>query len=223
MNGVSIVCNTSLLRRLISALTLTLGACAAAPPLQLYTLADPPEATQAALIADKLAPPQDAPVIEVERVRLPDEVDSTDLIVRQGDTLRRSTNGRWASSLAVGATDLITARLRTSSHDVWIINNQRGRAPDYHLMVQVNRFDVMSNGVGVLAADWQIVPSNSSAEVIRGETRFAMNGSVATDSEIVRFDQRLLSHLADQINGVVRQTYRPGTAARARVPVRNGG
>ena len=132
-------------------------------------------------------------------MKVPDELDSRDLLVRQGDVLKRSGTGRWASPLSLSATDLITERLAAVSPDAWIVDRPEAQSPEYRLFIHVNRLDIMSDGAGVLEAEWQIVPRDASAETLRGRTRFVMNGSIARDAGVVRFERTLLNRLAGQI------------------------
>lgn len=179
---------------------LALAGCAAAPPLQFYTLSEPPASSKVSTIADDPVPPDRAPVIEVARVTLPDYLDSEDLVVRQGNVLRRSSTGRWASQLSLAATDLLTERLAMRRPDAWVVDRPPARSPDFRLLMHITRLDIVSSGTGIVEAEWEIVPHRALTEIMRRRTRFIMKGSVATDQSVAHFERALIDRLADQID-----------------------
>lgn len=178
-------------------LALTLSGCAAAPPLRLYTLSE--DSASSAVSTD--APSrQGAPVIEVTRVSLPDYMDSSDLLVRHGDVLERSSTGRWASRLSLGATELLTARLAMRWPDAWVTDEPQTRTPDYRLVVHISRLDITSTGTGVMEADWVLVPNGTSGEITRHRIQFIAHGSVSSDESVARFERALFDRLASAID-----------------------
>ncbi len=180
---------------------LALAGCVAGPPLNLYTLSEGSASSEGAMTAAAADPPpaKGAPVIQIARVSMPEYLDSQDLIVRRGDVLERSSTGRWASRLSIAATDLLTAQLTVHTPDAWVTDVPPARAPDYRLIVHIDRLDITSSGTGVLEADWDIVPRAPSGEVIRHRTDFSMQGAVGTDEAVVRLERRLLDRLASEI------------------------
>ena len=177
--------------------------CAGAPPLQLYTLSQGPtsnEASMSATALDSQPPAQGAPVIEVARVTLPDYLDSRDLVIRRGNSVERSSTGRWASRLSLAATELLTSQLAERRPDAWVTDQPQPRAPDYRLRVHISQLDITSTGTGIVAAAWEAVPLDVSAEILRGKTRFTLNGSVATDQDVARFERELFVRLAGEID-----------------------
>lgn len=171
---------------------LAVSACAARP-LKLYTLNDPAA----------LGPPGQlrpgAPVIEVDRLTLPDYIDTLDILLRRGSVLERSDGARWASRLSILATNLLTARLATRAPDALVTDQWRGTAADYRLMVQVTRLDVTTAGVASLNAYWQIIPRNPQLRTVRDRTRIRVTGPVATDQEVVDLETELFERLAGAI------------------------
>lgn len=171
---------------------LALAACAARP-LRLYTLNDP-----AALgSAGHLHP--GAPVIEVDRLALPDYIDTLDIVLRHGSVLERSDGARWASRLSILATNLLTAQLATRAPGELVTDQWRGTAPDYRIMVQVTRLDVTTAGVASLDAYWQIMPRDPQLQTLRDRTQIRLTGPVATDPEVITLETRLFEHLAAAI------------------------
>ncbi len=181
-------------------LAFVLAGCTAAPALRVYTLLEVPASGGEATATADPSPPPGAPVIEVARVSLPSYIDSSDLVVRHGDLLERSSTGRWANRLSVATTDLLTAQLAMRRPDAWVTDQAPARPPDYRLMIDISRLDITSTGIGTVEADWEIVPRNASESIIRRRTRFTMTGSVGTDERVARFDRALLERLSREID-----------------------
>lgn len=177
----------------LAMLTAVAVSACAARPLKLYTLNDPAA----------LGPPGQlrpgAPVIEVDRLTLPDYIDTLDILLRHGSVLERSDGARWASRLSILATNLLTARLATRAPGTLVTDQWRGAAADYRLMVQVTRLDVTTAGVASLNAYWQIIPSNPRLQAVRDRTQIRITGPVATDQEVVDLETELFDRLAGAI------------------------
>lgn len=171
---------------------LALAACAG-PPLRLYTLSDP----AAMASSGKLRP--GAPVIEVDRLVLPDYLDTQDILVRRGNVLQRSDEARWAGRLSLLATSLLSARLATRAPGALVTDQWKGTAPDYRITVHVARLDITSTGRASLDAWWQILPRDHALPVVRNRTRIRITGPVATDRGVVDLETELFERLAGSI------------------------
>jgi hypothetical protein len=180
--------------RRISFLWVLLVASCATPPLNLYTLGAPPIASDAAPLGQRPA------MIAVARVTVADELDTEDIVVRDGSTLRRSTLGRWASRLSLGITDRITERLAERRPDALVTDRPLTDAPSYRVLVNIGRLDVTSAGVATLDADWMIVPRDAAARTLRDRGHFSATGPVATDQDVVALLGVVLDRLAGAID-----------------------
>jgi hypothetical protein len=174
---------------LLSVAALLLVSCSA-PPLTLYTLGTPPKAADAPPLGKRPV------VIAVSRVTMPDELDTEDLVVRDGSTLQRSHRGRWASRLSLGVTDRLTGRLAERWPDALVTDRPLAETPSYRVLVNISRLDVSASGVATLDADWLIVPRDGNAPARRNRLRFSVAGPVATDQDVVTLVGLLLDHLA---------------------------
>jgi uncharacterized protein len=173
--------------------TLMLAGCAA-PPLRLYTLRDPP-------VSEDTRPlPQGAAVIEVDRLTLPDDVDSEDILLRNGDVLERSATGRWVSRLSLLATDLVTSRLAMRVPDALVTDQWPAEAPDHRVMIHIARLEVASNGRALMDAAWQISTRDRDSRPILGRVQITLAGPTATDQDVVRLETALFERLADAID-----------------------
>ena len=170
-----------------------LATSCASPPLTLYTLEAAPPAAPASPSAGKLK------VVEIRRVIVPDFLDNQDIMVRDGSTLARSSRGRWASRLSLGATHFLTAQLAQSRPDLLITDQPQVEAPDYRVFVTISRLDVKADGTATLEADWLVVPRASGLPSQRRRGQFSATGSVATDQDVVSLNRSVLEQLGQVI------------------------
>lgn len=171
---------------------LLLAGCAA-PPLRFYTLGEPPVGE------DSRPLPRGAAVIEVDRLILPNDFDSEDILLIDGDVVERSPTGRWVSRLSLLATDLVTERLAMRAPDALVTDEWPAVAPDYRVMIHVARLDVANNGRGSLDADWQISARDPGEGPIRGRAQIVLADPTATDQDVVRLEAALFDRLANSI------------------------
>ena len=169
-----------------------LAACAA-PPLTLYTLGTPPTA------ADTVPLERTPMVIALARVSIQDDLDTADIIVRDGATLRRSHQGRWASRLSLGITDRLTQRLAARYPRALVTDRPLSETPADRILINIGRLDVTTSGNATLDADWLIVPRNATSPTVRNRVSFSTTGPVATDQDVVTLIGTLLDKLADAI------------------------
>ena len=171
---------------------LLLSGCAA-PHLTLYTLGTPSVASSTVPLG------RNPVVIAVARVSVPDELDTEDIVLRDGNTLQRSHIGRWGSRLSMGITDRVTERLAAQRPDALVTDRPLTETPAYRVLVNVGRLDVTLGGVATVDADWLIVPRDAAAPTLRDRGHFVFNGSVATDQDVVTLVGQALDRLADAI------------------------
>ena len=169
-----------------------LAGCSTAP-LTLFTLGAPDAAADAAPLGARPV------VIAVARVTVPDELDTEDIVVRDGSTLRRSTVARWASRLSLGLTDRVTQRLAERRPDALVTDRPLTDTPSYRVLINVGRLDVTAAGVATVDADWMVVPRDAAAPTRRDRGHFTANGLVATDKDVVA----LLGVVLDQMAGAI--------------------
>lgn len=171
-------------------LCLLLIACAA-PPLTLYTLDT----------GASEAPPPGKPqrVIAVARVTIPDELDSQDIVVRDGSMLRRSTLGRWASRLSLGIAYRLTERLAQRYPDALVTDRPLTETPAERVLVNIARLDVTTVGVATLDADWMVVPRDPRGAIQRDRLHVSATGAVASDQDVVTLVGNLTDRLAQAI------------------------
>ena len=177
--------------------TLLLCTClagCAAPPLTLYTLADQEGATSAQPLGVHPV------VIEVARVSIPDDFDTEDILVHDGNILRRSKTGRWAGRLSLEITSLLAHDLAARHPEALITDVRQLTSPGERVLISITQLDVTAQGHAELTADWQIVPENSEAKIVRDRAHFSLSGPVATDQDVVTLEGALIKNLAGAIS-----------------------
>ena len=193
-----------------------LSACSSAP-VHFYTLGAPAVAVGAQTTATTPIT-ESTPVIEVERTRLPDYLDSQDIMVRNGHEIERSGLGRWASRLSVGATDLITARLAQKWPEMFVTDQPQPDRPTWRLQLNISRLDVSRDGQSALNADWAIIPQDPHASILRNRTVIVTHGNTASNANIASVTENLLNELSNRI-----ETSWPSLAqTQATAPHRHG-
>ncbi len=179
--------------RFVLVCLLLLGACAA-PPLTLYTLGAPESKPDAPALGK-------APmVIAIARVTIPDELDTEDIVVRDGSTLRRSTHGRWGSRLSLGITDRLTERLGQRYRNAVVTARPLLETPSERVLVNIGRLDVAASGTLTMDADWVVVPRETGRPTRRDRAQITVSGPVATDQDVVTLIGAAVDRLAAAIN-----------------------
>ncbi len=177
----------------VIAVTLLAASCAS-PPLAMYTLGAPVAGAGAAPLGGKPV------VIEVRRVAIPDYLDSQDILVRDGNTLVRSAQGRWATRVSLGVTAYLTGALQLRRPDALVTDQTQVDPPAYRLFITIGTLDVTKDGTATLDADWTIAPRNPALPVQRARGHFTSTGPVATDQDVVNLTLAVLRQLADAID-----------------------
>ena len=138
-------------------------------------------------------------VIAIARVTISDDLDTQDIVVRDGSTLRRSHLGRWASRLSLGITDRLTERLATRYPRALVTDRPLTETPTDRLLINIGRLDVTAGGVATLDADWLVVPRDAGKATLRNRVHFSATGPVATDQDVVT----LIGVVVDRLAGAI--------------------
>jgi uncharacterized lipoprotein YmbA len=133
-------------------------------------------------------------------VVIPDYLDNQDILVRNGNTLQRSSHGRWASRLSIEVTRYLTGLLAARRPNALVTDQPPVAAPNDRIFITISKLDVTSAGLATLQADWSIVPHNPAQPIRSQRATFTANGPVSTDQEVVVLTQAVLTRLADAID-----------------------
>lgn len=132
------------------AAVLLLWGCGSYPLPKVYLLGDPAPAVGGVSSTNGL------PVIEMKTVRVPDNLDTSDIVRLAGpNQVRASATGRWGERLSVAITQDLVATLSAQLPQA-VIENRGAYEPTRRLLVAISRFDISVSGQCVLTARWRL-------------------------------------------------------------------
>jgi uncharacterized lipoprotein YmbA len=187
-------------RLIVIALLSLFAGCISHPSRSVYVL------NSASDPAMSVAGATTATVLRLQRVLVPDYLDTTDILLRVDQhELRASHTGRWGERLSVGITHALRADLADRlPMDTVLLGPSAGRSAR-QILVTVDAFDVWADGHCILKASWSLETENS-AVVKSGHGTFtapAGAGATAGDAAIVSSMANTVSRLADSIAAAV--------------------
>lgn len=188
-------------RPAVIALVSLFAGCASHPSRNIYVLNS---ANNSAVSAAGVAA---APVLQLQRVLVPDYLDTTDIFLRVDQhELQASHTGRWGERLSVGITHALRAdladRLPKETVSVGKTTDRSAR----QILVTVDAFDVWADGHCVLKANWSL-EMEDRAVVKNGQGTFTapVAGAMAGDGAIVSSMANAVGQLADSIASAVKE------------------
>jgi uncharacterized protein len=126
------------------------GCSLSGPPPAEYVLGAMPAT------AETTVPQTGLPVVEVNRIDLPDYLDTTDILERQGNQLVPSLTGRWGERLSVGMSRALTAALAARLPGLVVTATPAGPTTR-QILVDVAAFEARPDHHVVLVARWTIL------------------------------------------------------------------
>src|SRR5258706_1975632 len=122
--------------------SLTLSACGSAgPPPQVYVLGDVDP------IRSDSASQLNHPIVELEPVRVPDYLDTTDIVTRQARGLIvASQSARWGERLSTGITRAIGISLGTRLPQLAVMTSPASREARWQVQIDIEAFEVQPDG-----------------------------------------------------------------------------
>ena len=143
------------------------------------------------------------PEFELQRVLIPDYLDTTDIPQRVGaHEIRESSTGRFAERLSLGVTHALRSDVAARLPRDAITLSRSAAKPVRQILVTVDTFDVWPNGRCVLVADWTVLNADrkSVLSIDRGTFTTAPAGrNVTSDEEIVSAMAEAVRQLADSV------------------------
>src|SRR5580658_47957 len=110
--------------------------------------------TQAGTVAER-------PVIQLQRVLIPDDLDTPDILLRVGaHEIHESATGRFGERLSLGVTHALRSDLASRLPLYTIVLAQPAERPARQILVNVDAFDVWPTGRCVLVADWTLLDAD---------------------------------------------------------------
>lgn len=189
---------TGVLRSILSDLAtiVVLGSTAcgmSGPPPVEYVLGAAPNAAKATIRVTAL------PVLEVTMVRLPDYLDRTDLLERNGNQLMPSKSGRWGERLSVGMTRALASALAARLPNIVVTTSQPSKSPERRLLVDVSAFEARSDGQVALVARWTITDGSGRTVLVSEQTVLTEPVTTMGDEGVVTAMTNAVDALASRI------------------------
>ena len=140
------------------------------------------------------------PVVQVERVQLPDYLDTRDILTRRDHQIVPSETGRWAERLSVGATRALAASLGAHLKGVVVTSAQPVDPPALRVVIDVTTFGSTADGQVVLAARWTVTDGTGQRSLAAEQASFTEPVSGAPDGAVVAAMSLALEKLANRIS-----------------------
>jgi len=150
-------------------------------------------------------------VIELPTVALPDYLDSSDIVVRNGQNeLIPSKTGRWGERLSVGITHALEGALARRLPGVLVTHTSMAGQASASLLVNVEAFDVHPDGRCVLTARWMLPADTGQSATISQQGTFVTQAAASSagplsDAAIVSAMAAAIDQLADRIASNLRR------------------
>ena len=171
------------------------GCSTSGPPPELYVLGDAPTISTGAVSQ------LDAPVIEVKPVRIPDYLDTTDILTRQAaGHMVASATARWGERLSVGVTRAVAASLARRLPQVTVTTSRPLEEPAWQLLIDVDVFEASPGGECVLVARWSLREGRGGRKAREEKLSLAESVGASGDREIVAAMTSQLNQLGDRIS-----------------------
>jgi uncharacterized protein len=188
---------------IVTALIATIAGCMSQGPRRhvyaLETALDTPTTAEAAA---------GGPELQLERVLVPDYLDTTDLLLRAGaHEIRESSTGRFGERLSLGITHALRSDLAAQLPTDTVALAQPAEKSARQILVNVAAFDVWPSGRCVLVANWTILDRDRAAALTTGRGTFvaaSRGGDISSDAAIVSLMADAVGQLAERVASAVR-------------------
>jgi uncharacterized lipoprotein YmbA len=144
----------------------------------------------------------DHSVIELQRILIPDYLDTSDILLRVGaHEIHESATGRFGERLSLGVTHALRSDLAARLPQYTVALAQFSGRPARQIVVTVDAFDTWPTGRCVLAADWTILDADKKTLLSAGRGTFTSvaPGINPGDAAIVAAMADSVRQLADRI------------------------
>ena len=172
--------------------------CSSGPPRSIYVLGRQ-ENSVAGVTSDA-----GRPVVELKSVLLPDYLDTTDILLRDGQNeVKASPTGRWGERLSIGVTRMLAQTLNKRVTGVVVERSDTSRQPARTLLINVSAFDIWPDRRCILSARWTILGEDGrslgAGERATVITSVAPSSNGIEDVAVVQAMNAALEQLADHV------------------------
>jgi len=176
------------------AMSIVLTGCASGPPPRIFVLGTPADPVPSVAMRDRRA------VVRLPNVSLPDYLDTSDILLRDGrNELTSSRTGRWGERLSVGITRDLAETLTGRLPDILIAHSSLPGRPARDLLVDIETFDIGPGARCVLTARWTVLGEDRRTIDSAGRGTFVATAADATDPAIVAAMTADVGQLADRV------------------------
>jgi uncharacterized lipoprotein YmbA len=189
-------------RLAVIALVSLLAGCASHPSRTVYVLSSASDPVKSD------AGGATAPVLQLERVLVPDYLDTSEILLRVDQhEMRESHTGRWGERLSAGIARSLRADLADRLPKDTVLLGRSADSSALQLRVTVDTFDVWADGHCVLQASWSLEAENRGVAK-KGHGTFTapvVGGATGSDAAVVSSMANAVSQLADSIASAVKE------------------
>lgn len=177
------------------ALGLALAGCAGGPPPAVFVLDEAPRAAP--------APQMGGPRLEIRPVRVPDYLDTTDIVARKGNQIVARETARWGERLSAGLTRALSAALAERLPQATVGASGAFDRPARELLVDVSAFEADADGQVVLRGRFTLI--DGAARKTLREEGFALAAPLEgeSDAQLVAAMAAAVRALADRLAPVL--------------------
>ena len=176
-------------------------ACArSGPPATQYILGTAPAAATATNAL------KGRPAIEVMSVRIPDYLDTRDIVVRSDNRLLPSSSGQWGERLSIGMTRALASSLAARLPNMSVVTMRPIEPPVRQVIVDVTAFEARPDQKAVLIARWTVADRLGHATLLAQETVLVESSPSMEDKDLVTAMSRVVDDLASQIAAGIERT-----------------
>ena len=136
------------------------------------------------------------PMVEVRPVRVPDYLDTTDIVTHGvGGLIVPSESGRWGERFSVNLTRAVTAALARQLPRLAIITSARWAEPRWEVAIDLEALDVRPSGSSTLTATWSIIDTRQNRTLAAERVVLTASGTFQTDAQVVA----VMGHQVDEL------------------------
>jgi uncharacterized lipoprotein YmbA len=192
------------LRLVFASLSLCPVGCGlSGPPAAEYVIGIAPEPARAT------TPLTGRPIVELKPVRLPDYLDTREILVRRGNQVVASESGRWGERLSVGITRALAVSLAARLPGLIVTTTPPVEQSARQVLVDVTSFEASGNQEVVLVARWSIIDGPGRFTLLSEQTALTEPITRTDDSAVVIAMSRAVEDLASAIATGIERARRP--------------
>jgi uncharacterized protein len=182
------------------------------PPPKVYVLGDGISAEP------QMVSQLDKPTVEVRPARVPDYLDTTDIVTRgAGGLIVPSESGRWGERFSIGLARAVTAELTRKLPELAITTSARSAEPKWKVEIELDAFDVQPKSNSTLAATWSIINVQRRRTLAEERVVLSDRGTFETDAAVVA----VMGHQVEDLAGRIAESLAPLTGVAGKtIPTR---